>query len=164
MGLLSLLSTETLFPSHAVLLRTFVPFNALPPPRTTLRPPAKAANCLSISALRSIRVLSTRFRRSISPSTVIPDRFTFAIVISGEKTELSVKLCEQSNSKSLGLRNFWSYIFSAGVFVAWGWGPWSPWAGGGHPMAYGYPFQYASPRRRAIAPKAKRKKTNALQH
>jgi hypothetical protein len=29
----------------------------------------------------------TRFRRSMSASTVIPDRLTFAIVISDEKTE-----------------------------------------------------------------------------
>src|SRR5262249_39074163 len=33
------------------------------------------------------RIWSTRFRRSISASTLIPDRFTLAIVISGEKTE-----------------------------------------------------------------------------
>src|SRR5262249_25659816 len=38
--------------------------------------------------------------KSISASTLIPDRFTFAIVISGEKAELSVSFSEQSNSKS----------------------------------------------------------------
>src|SRR5215831_17518792 len=31
---------------------TFLPFNALPPPRTTLRPPVKAVNCFSSSARR----------------------------------------------------------------------------------------------------------------
>src|SRR5262249_49885536 len=61
------------------------PFNAFLRPRTTLAP-AKAANCFSSSALRSLSVSSTRFRRSISPSTFIPDRFTFAIVISGTET------------------------------------------------------------------------------
>src|SRR5215472_11090923 len=48
---------------------TFLPFNALPPPRTTLRPPTKAmasilSNCFRISARRLRRVSSTRFRRS----------------------------------------------------------------------------------------------------
>src|SRR5262245_46893294 len=68
---------------------TFLPFNALPPPRTALLPPTTAniLNCFSISARRSLRVSSTRFRSSISASTVIRDRFTFGIVISGEKTE-----------------------------------------------------------------------------
>src|SRR6516162_9016080 len=65
---------------------TFLPFNALPPPRTTLRPPVKAANCFSSSALRLCSVSSTRFRRSMSASTVIPDRLTLGIVISGGKT------------------------------------------------------------------------------
>src|SRR5262249_7054967 len=68
---------------------TFFPFKTLAPPRTTLRPPTKAAlsNCLSISARRSSSISSTRFRRSISASMLISDRFTFAIVISGEKTK-----------------------------------------------------------------------------
>jgi len=66
---------------------TFLPFNALPP-RTTLLPPTKAmgailSNCFSSSARRLWRVSSTRFRRSMSASTVIRDRFTFGIVISG---------------------------------------------------------------------------------
>src|SRR5262249_5552829 len=67
---------------------TFLPFNALPPPRTTLAPPTTAilSNCFSRSARRLWRVSSTCFRRSISASTVIPDRFTFGIVISGAKT------------------------------------------------------------------------------
>jgi hypothetical protein len=70
---------------------TFLPFKTLRPPRTTLRPPTKAIalsilpNCVSISARRSRSVSSTRFRRSMSASTVIRDRFTFAIVISGAK-------------------------------------------------------------------------------
>src|SRR5262249_7138225 len=49
---------------------TFFPFNALPPPRTTLETP-QAANCCSSSARCLLRVSSTRFRRSISPSTLI---------------------------------------------------------------------------------------------
>src|SRR5215813_7425893 len=76
---------------------TFLPFNALPPPRTTLAPPTAIAlpilsNCFSSSARCSRSISSTRFRKSISASTLISDRFTFAIVISGEKTELSVRL------------------------------------------------------------------------
>jgi len=68
---------------------TFLPFKTLaPPPRTTLALPTTANifNCFSSSARRLWRASSTRFRRSISASTVIPDRFTFAIVISGAKT------------------------------------------------------------------------------
>jgi hypothetical protein len=68
---------------------TFLPFNVLRPPRTTLAPPTTApifCNCCSISARRSKRVSSTCFRRSMSASTFIPDRFTFGIVISGAKT------------------------------------------------------------------------------
>jgi hypothetical protein len=52
---------------------TFFPFNALRPP---LAPPTTApilANCVSISARRLRSVSSTRFRRSMSASTVIPD-------------------------------------------------------------------------------------------
>src|SRR5215467_2749210 len=65
--------------------RTFLPFNTLPLPRTTLRPPTTAMlpNCVSISARRLRRASSTRFRRSMSASMVIPDRFIFGIVISG---------------------------------------------------------------------------------
>src|SRR5215831_879131 len=72
---------------------TFFPFNALSPPPTTLAPPMTAialsilSICFCISARCSRSISSTRFRRSISASTVIRDRFTFAIVISGEKTE-----------------------------------------------------------------------------
>src|SRR6516164_4819876 len=68
---------------------TFFPLNGLPPPRTALLPPTTAilSNCFSSSARRSWRVSSTCCRRSISPSTLISDRFTFAIMISGEKTE-----------------------------------------------------------------------------
>src|SRR5215470_10730403 len=67
---------------------TFLPFKALPPPPTTLAPPTSAilSNRFSSSARRSRSISSTRFRRSISPSTLIPDRFTLAIVISGKKT------------------------------------------------------------------------------
>src|SRR5262249_38568013 len=71
---------------------TFLPLNGLPPPRTTLRPPTKAialsilSICFCISARCSRSISSTRFRRSMSVSTVIPDRFSFAIVISDEKT------------------------------------------------------------------------------
>src|SRR5262249_28056268 len=61
---------------------TFFPFKTLPPPRTTLRPPIKAVNCFSSSTRRLCSVSSTRIRRSMSASTVIPDRFTFGIVIS----------------------------------------------------------------------------------
>jgi len=61
---------------------TFFPFNALPLPRTTLRPPVKAVNCFSSSARRLCSVSSTRSRRSMRASTFIPDRFTFGIVIS----------------------------------------------------------------------------------
>src|SRR5262245_43095949 len=63
---------------------TFLPFNALPPPRTTLAPPTTAmvlpilSNCRSMSARRLRRVSSTRFRRSISASTDIPDRLPLA--------------------------------------------------------------------------------------
>jgi len=68
---------------------TFLPFNALPPPRTTLAPPTTTilSNCFSSSTRRSRSISSIRFRRSMSASTVIRDRFRFAIVISGEKTE-----------------------------------------------------------------------------
>src|SRR5262249_16660907 len=77
---------------------TFLPLKTLPPPRTTLRPPTKAialsslSICFCISARCSRSISSTRSRRSTSASTVIPDRFTLAIVISGEKTEWSVRL------------------------------------------------------------------------
>src|SRR5215471_14517208 len=67
---------------------TFFPFNALPRPRTTLAPPTTAilSNC-SISLARcSTSISSTRSRRSMSASTVIPDRLTFGIVISSAKT------------------------------------------------------------------------------
>src|SRR5262249_28607365 len=63
---------------------TFLPFKTLPPP-----PPTTAialpipSNCFSSLARRSKSIWSTRFRRSISASTLISDRFTFAIVISG---------------------------------------------------------------------------------
>src|SRR5262245_7472623 len=68
---------------------TFIPCKTLRPPRATLRRPITAivlsilSNCFSIS-VRSIS--STRIRRSMSASTVIPDRLTFGIVISGTKT------------------------------------------------------------------------------
>src|SRR5262249_21744076 len=71
---------------------TFPPFNVLPPPRATLAPPTTAialpilSNSFSRSARCSSSIWSTRFRRSMSVSTVIPDRFSFAIVISDEKT------------------------------------------------------------------------------
>src|SRR5262249_27220166 len=67
---------------------TFLPFNALPPRRATLLPPTTAialsilSNCFSNSARRLRRVSSTRFRRSMSVSTVIPDRLTFGMVAS----------------------------------------------------------------------------------
>jgi hypothetical protein len=61
---------------------TFLPLNALLPPRTTLRTTAILLNRSSISARRSRSISSTRSRRSISASTVIPDRFIFGIVIS----------------------------------------------------------------------------------
>src|SRR5262249_8446257 len=63
---------------------TFLPLNGLPPPRTTLRPPTTGilSNSFSSSARRLRRVSSTRSRRSMSGSTVIPDRFTFGMVIS----------------------------------------------------------------------------------
>src|SRR5262249_31948659 len=70
---------------------TFLPFNALPPLPPRLPATAMAlfilSNCFSISARRSKSIWSTRFRRSISASTLISDRFTFGMVISGEKTE-----------------------------------------------------------------------------
>jgi len=71
---------------------TFFPFKTLPPPRTALLPPATAiapsilSICFCISARCSRSISSTRFRRSMSASTVIPDRLTFAIVISSPKT------------------------------------------------------------------------------
>src|SRR5262249_33015868 len=67
---------------------TFLPLNGLPPPRTALVTPTTAnlSNCFSSSARRLWRVSSTGFRRSISASTLIPDRLTFGIVISGSKT------------------------------------------------------------------------------
>src|SRR5262249_45464911 len=67
---------------------TFLPFKTLPPPRSTLAPPTTAilSNCFSSSARRSKSIWSTRFRKSISASTVIPDRLTFGMVISGGKT------------------------------------------------------------------------------
>src|SRR5262245_59141276 len=77
---------------------TFLPLKALPPPPTTLAPPTTAialsilSNRVSISARRSKSISSTHFRRSISASTLISDRFTLAIMISGEKAELSVRL------------------------------------------------------------------------
>src|SRR6516165_12321583 len=72
---------------------TFFPLNGLPPPRTTLPPPTTPilSNCFSSSARRLWRVSSTRLRRSMSVSTVIPDRFTFGIVISGVKTICSLR-------------------------------------------------------------------------
>src|SRR6516164_9119 len=51
------------------------------------------SNCFAISARRSKSIWSTLFRRSISVSTLISDRFTFAIVISPEKTD---SLCSES--------------------------------------------------------------------
>src|SRR5262245_16470902 len=53
---------------------TFLPLNALPPPPKTLVPPTTAilSNCCSKSARRLRRVSSTRLRRSMSASTVIP--------------------------------------------------------------------------------------------
>src|SRR5262249_49236333 len=61
---------------------TFLPFNALPPPRATLAPPTTAilSNCFSSSARRLERLSSTGLGRSMSSSTVIPD--SFAIVAS----------------------------------------------------------------------------------
>src|SRR5262245_58204000 len=68
---------------------TFLPFNALPPrrPRTTAIAPPILSNCFCSFARRPKSIWSTRFRKFISASTLIPDRFTFAIVISGGKTE-----------------------------------------------------------------------------
>src|SRR5262249_39546551 len=61
----------------------FFPFNALPPLRATLATPTTAtsilANCCSMSARRLRSVSSTRSRKSMSASTLIPDRFTCAI-------------------------------------------------------------------------------------
>src|SRR5262249_49790639 len=71
--------------------KTFLPLNTLPPPRTTLPPPTTAialsilSICFCISARCSRSISSTRFRRSMSASTVIPDRLTFGIVISSAK-------------------------------------------------------------------------------
>src|SRR5262249_41283005 len=68
---------------------TFLPFNALLPPRTILAPPATAPilSNSSISLARcSTGISSTRSRRSMSASTLIPDRLTFAIVVSNTKT------------------------------------------------------------------------------
>src|SRR5215469_15498525 len=64
---------------------TFLPFETPPPPRA---PPTTAilSNCFSSSARCSTSTSSTRLRRSMSASTVIRDRFTFGIVISGGKT------------------------------------------------------------------------------
>jgi hypothetical protein len=62
---------------------TFLPFKALPLPRTT--PPSILvilSNCCSIWDRCSRSLLSIRVRRSMRASTVIPDRFAFAIVIS----------------------------------------------------------------------------------
>src|SRR5262249_23913287 len=58
---------------------TFLPLKTLPPPRSTLAPPTTAIlfNCFSSSARRLCSVSSTRFRRSMTASTVICDRFTF---------------------------------------------------------------------------------------
>jgi hypothetical protein len=66
---------------------TFLPFNALVGrrPRAGLSPLIDAytrANCFSISARRSRSASSTRCRSSISESTLMFERFTFAIVIS----------------------------------------------------------------------------------
>src|SRR5262249_30705034 len=55
--------------------RTFFPFNALPPPRPTPPTTAYRYNCFSSSARCSRSISSTRFRRSMSASTLIPDRF-----------------------------------------------------------------------------------------
>src|SRR5262249_38954643 len=65
---------------------TFLPFNVLLPRRVTLAPPSILSNCCSISARRLTSVSSTCSRRSMSASIVIPDRFTFGIVISNTKT------------------------------------------------------------------------------
>jgi hypothetical protein len=76
---------------------TFLPLNA--PLRPTLAPPTTAilSNC-SISLARcSTSISSTRSRRSMSASTVIPDRFIFGIVISGGKNGI---VCEALTSKS----------------------------------------------------------------
>src|ERR1700756_4844112 len=63
---------------------TFLPFNALPPPRTILAPPSTPILSSFSKNLAgcSTSISSTRFRRSMSASTVIPDRFPFGIVIS----------------------------------------------------------------------------------
>jgi hypothetical protein len=83
------------------------------------------SNCRSMSARRLTRVSSTRCRRSMSASTVIRDRFTFAIVISGRETSVTF-----SNSKFSGPRDFGSDIFLTGVYKRRGGGP-SPSGGGG---------------------------------
>src|SRR5262249_43560355 len=82
---------------------TFLPLNGLPPPRTALRLPTTAHifHCFSLSARRSLRASSTRVCRSMSASTVIPDRFTFGIVISDGKSGI---VCEPLGSKAIA---FW---------------------------------------------------------
>src|SRR5262249_22137697 len=67
---------------HRYYCGTLLPFNSHPLPRTLSPTTPILSNCFSSSARRLWRVSSTRFRRSMSASTVIPDRFTFAMVIS----------------------------------------------------------------------------------
>src|SRR5262245_55320866 len=63
---------------------TFLPLNALPPPRPrrTLSPPTNAilSNCFCNSTRCSTSISSTRLRRFISDSTSIRERFGFGIV------------------------------------------------------------------------------------
>ena len=67
---------------------TFLPLKALPPPPTTLAPPTTTilSNCFSNSAHAHEAFRQPAFA-GLSASMVIPDRLTFAIVISGEKTQ-----------------------------------------------------------------------------
>src|SRR5262249_34191679 len=80
---------------------TFVPLNVLPLRRATLATsattPSILANCCSMSARRLTRVSSTRFRRSMSASTLIGDRFRFAIVIFSPKNGV---VCEALGSEA----------------------------------------------------------------
>ena len=75
---------------------TFLPFNVLT--GTLPRGPVRKAIALSIlsicfcsSARCSRSISSTRFRRSMSASTLIRDRFTLGMVISGAKTLCSLR-------------------------------------------------------------------------
>src|SRR5262249_26787539 len=73
---------------------TILPFKTLPLPRrpTTPIPLPTSSNCVSSPAPRLRKGSSTRFRRSMSASTVIPDRLIFGMVIS---TRSALEICYQ---------------------------------------------------------------------